>query len=179
MNRSEAQQARRTRETAERLSMAATLREAGKRPTTASTDKQSGTPIRRSPSVSVNKPPRRARTNETLAPAYPPEDWGVSDLVYEAGSVTGTHRGKVVGRLNVAGVIVRDAAAWSWNDLCPACNAKTQFGYCTRCAWVCDNTARPAPEPIAWSPVPRAVEPTPRVTEPTVTELPALPELEI
>ena len=115
----------------------------------------------------------------TLAPAYPPENWGVSDLVYEAGSVTGTHRGKVVGRLNPAGVIVRDAAIWAWNEPCPACNAKTQFGYCTRCVWVCDNAARPAPESIIWSPIPRAVELTPRVTEPTVTELPTLPELEM
>lgn len=40
---------------------------------------------------------------------------------------------------------------WKWGEKCPhiGCGAATEFGYCTVCRWVCANSARPAPEPIA------------------------------
>jgi len=44
--------------------------------------------------------------------------------------------------------IVADTS-WKWNDSCPHCGAKTEFGYCVKCVWVCANTARPTPEPIS------------------------------
>lgn len=45
---------------------------------------------------------------------------------------------RIVGYLNGWGE--REPLVWTWDDPCPRC--------CVRCAFVCDNAARPAPEPI-------------------------------
>lgn len=65
--------------------------------------------------------------------------------VYAAGSIHGPRyekRGRRIPAPEPANI------GWAWGDPCPNCGSATEFGYCSRCVWVCDNCARPKPEPI-------------------------------
>jgi hypothetical protein len=71
-------------------------------------------------------------------------------FIYPANSVQGDKPLPApVGTINAYGV--REGTEWRWGDSCWKCSEPTEFGYCIRCTWVCDNSARPEPEPCASS----------------------------
>lgn len=146
MNRSEAQRARRAREALERRSIA------HQPPGVMSVDKRTGI---------ITLPGSKNRGNEhgqtknlsVVLPAdtqgFPPPNWGVDDRLYASDSCYGRHRGATVGHvLFPSGAVVRDTQPWRWDDPCPRCASTTEFGYCVRCTWVCENAARLAPEAL-------------------------------
>jgi len=71
----------------------------------------------------------------------------IHDPVYDKhGNAIRRPAPQIVGYLNGWGE--REPLVWTWGDPCPRCTGPTEFGYCLRDTWVCDNAARPAPEPI-------------------------------
>lgn len=83
----------------------------------------------------------RGQTDPSVGGESGPEPRYRRAPVYAANS---GGKGRPVGTLNGFGV--REGVAWRWGDSCWDCSAPTAHGYCTRCRWVCETSARPEPE---------------------------------
>lgn len=99
------------------------------------------------------------KTRRTASPPEPEVPEFERRPLYTGGSIQGPVFDKGKWRRHptpdpigyVDGFGEKTGLAWSWGDQCPKCSSPTEFGWCTKCAWVCDNKDRPAPEPIAFT----------------------------
>lgn len=159
--RAEAQQARRARERAQARSLAQQLRRNREQDNRTGTNRVALGATRRAPRAQNRGTTERGQTtgepNRRNGVQVPPQGFLAAAPVYTAGSVHGPtydQRGnriprpepEQVGWLYGDGRYIR--GAWRMGNPCLECSAPTEGGWCTRCAWVCDNAARPAPEPF-------------------------------